>query len=67
MLLKVDMTKTILAIACLLIATTAVHLVHEGAYDGVTINIKGSNGKYLSSSKDFDKKIGAFPISASVS
>jgi hypothetical protein len=48
------MTKTILAIACLLIATTAVHLVHEGAYDGVTINIKGSNGKYLSSSNGFD-------------
>ena len=49
------MTKTILAIACLLIATTAVHLVHEqGAYDGVTINFKGSNGKYLSSSDGFD-------------
>ncbi len=61
------MTKTILAIACLLIATTAVHLVHEGAYAGITINIKGSNGKYLSSSDGFDTSIGAYQISASVS
>jgi hypothetical protein len=49
------MTKTILAIACLLIATTAVHFVHEQvAYQKVTVNIKGSNGKYLASSAGVD-------------
>ncbi len=61
------MTKTILAIACLLIATTAVHLVHEGIRDGETINIKGSNQKYLSASYGFDDQITAYPGPASVS
>ncbi len=61
------MTKTILAIACLLIATTAVRLVHEQLQTGVKINIKGSNGKYLSASDGFDAKIATQKISAPVS
>jgi hypothetical protein len=48
------MAKTILVIACLLIATTALHLVLEKDYDGAIINIKGSNGKFLSSSSGYD-------------
>jgi hypothetical protein len=35
-------------------------------YDGVIVNIKGSNGKYLSTSDGFDTEIGAYPVSASV-
>jgi hypothetical protein len=36
-------------------------------YDGVIVNIKGSNGKYLSSSDSFDQDIGEYSVSASVS
>jgi hypothetical protein len=44
------MFKTILAIACLFMATTALHLVHEGLSNGAVVNFKASNGRYLSSS-----------------
>ena len=63
------MSKTILALACLFIATSAIHLTHEQEQDlnGKIVNIKGSNKKYLSSSNGFDVGIGAYPVSASVS
>ena len=62
------MSKTILALACLFIATSAIHLSHEQYDTGdMIVNIKGSNGKYLSSSNGFDVGIGAYPVSASVS
>jgi hypothetical protein len=62
------MSKTILALACLFIATSAIHLSHEQDDTGdMIVNIKGSNGKYLSSSNGFDVGIGAYPVSASVS
>ena len=64
------MSKTILALACLFIATSAIHLSHEQneeVSDDFIVNIKGSNGKYLSSSNGFDEDIGAYPVSASVS
>ena len=63
------MNKAILALAYLLIATSAIHLNHEEDDDKhvLIINIKGSNGKYLSSSDSFDQDIGEYSVSASVS
>jgi hypothetical protein len=58
------MSKTILALACLFIATSAIHLTHEQDFNGKIVNIKGSNGKYLSSSYEY---ISTYPVSASIS
>jgi hypothetical protein len=62
------MNKAILALAYFLIATSAVHLNHEQDDEqALIVNIKGSNGKYLSSSDSFDQDIGEYSVSASVS
>jgi hypothetical protein len=62
------MSKTILALTCLFIATSAIHLNHEqDELDKLIFVIKGSNGKYLASSNGYDENISAYPISVSVS